>query len=137
MTSAVRPPKCAAMPSRTILTTESTTAAPPAVITPMARSVAPDALGSPGGAMDSRGWSTMSPGEQGEQRQGVAQVSGDEKVPSDVLAARRAHPADQLRVVFFHPTAAAGSYNVFLHDARPALLGRGPPGGDEPLGGAR
>src|SRR3984893_18754731 len=98
MTSAVRPLKCAAMPSRTILTTESTAATLPAVITPMARSIAPDSLDSAGGTMDSRGWSTMSPGEQGEQRQVVAQVSGDEKVPPDVLAARRAHPTDQLRV---------------------------------------
>src|SRR3989442_5981214 len=113
MTSAVRPRKCAAMPSRTILTTESTAAAPAAVITPMARSVAPDSLGSPRGARDSCGWSTMSPGEQGEQRQVVAQVSGDEKVPSDVLAARRAHPTDQLRVAQELPAAAGRSLQRF------------------------
>src|SRR6266852_1390031 len=86
-------------PSPMLLTTDSTAAAPPAVITPMAISAALAFLGSLFGATESWARSTVtSAGQQGEEGEVVGQVSGDQKVPPNMLATGRAHPTDQLRV---------------------------------------
>src|SRR6266542_248955 len=106
MSTAVRPGRWVSIPSWTILATACTAELSPPVMTPMARSAVSARPGSAFTTADGWARSTIvSPREQGEQRQVVAQVPRDQEVAAYVLPPGRAHPPDQLWVAEQMPDA--------------------------------
>src|SRR6266536_3737588 len=112
MMASVRPLRCVRRPSWTTFVTVGMLEPTPAVRTPMAISVASVTEGVvviPG--EDGPRSTPSSLGEESEESQVVAQVSGDEKIPADVLTPRRAHAADQLGIPEEMPDAEGGAFD--------------------------
>src|SRR6266436_1991802 len=130
MMAAVRPSRWVSRPSRTTLVTVGRLEPAPAVKTPMAISAPPAGEGAVVISGEDCPRSTLSLlGEEGEECQIVAQVPRDEEIPTDVLAPRGAHAADQLGIPEEMPDAdggghvdgKAGGERLVDHDGRAPL----------------
>src|SRR5882724_1046377 len=114
MMAAVRPSRWVSRPSWTTLVTVGRLEPAPAVKTPMAISAPPAGEGAVVISGEDCPRSTLSLlGEEGEECQIVAQVPRDEEIPTDVLAPRGAHAADQLGIPEEMPDAEGGALDRF------------------------